>query len=421
MVVLGLRLIFVTWETVGIAVAIAVGASLVSAGVAVIVMRRLRHRNGNPEERVSALVRELDLRMQRLGEDLAEELERTKEESRRSRYLGELAWTIELDQVLRRTLDAAAELEGVDAALVTAIGPSGEPMTKGAGLSEDEEEQLELDQRTGSDRVQSLTISYAQPPARTASDAPPVVTSLQVPIEARGIKIGVISVFSRDDVRPFPEETQEALEDLAARAGPALDNARRYLEARRLADLDARTGLHNARYFEEALEREVARARRYNRRLALVVFDLDDFKQINERFLHPGGNVALAGVADRLREVLRTSDIAARYGGDEFAVILTEAGVEEAKNFYARLREHASREPIEPVGTITLSCGIGELESHEEADMFLRRVDDALFRAKRDGKNQVAIAVSGPRLPPGGPSGSAFSDIDPPTNGNGKH
>jgi diguanylate cyclase (GGDEF)-like protein len=418
---LGLRLIFVTWETVGIAVGIAVGASLLTVGIAVIVTRRLRKRRGSPEERVSALVRELDLRMQRLGEDLADELERTKEESRRSRYLGELAWTIELDQVLRRTLAAASELEGVDAALVTALDETGEPMTKGHGLSDDEEDQLRLDQRTGSERVQSLTISYALPPARSAIDPPPVVTSLQVPIEARGNTIGVVSVFSRDDVRPFPEDTQRSLEDLAARAGPALDNARRYLEARRLADLDGRTGLHNARYFEEALEREVARARRYNRRLALVVFDLDDFKLINDRFTHVGGNVALAGVAERLREVLRSADIAARYGGDEFAVILTEAGIEEAQNFYARLRSHVSGAPIEPVGTVTLSCGIGELEGQEDWEFFFARVDDALFRAKRAGKNQVATAVSGARFLAEGKLGSAISEIDPPTNNNGAH
>src|SRR5690242_9221050 len=256
--------------------------------------------------------------MQQLGESLQEELERTKEESRRSRYLGELAWTIEIEEVMRRTLDAAAALEAMDAALITALDAEGEPITRGIGLSEDEMAQLELDQRTGSGRVQSLTISYAPIPPTAGDDPPPVALSLQVPIEARNRRIGVLSVFSRDELRPFPEETQRSLEDLASRAGPALDNARRYLEARRLADLDARTGLHNARYFEETLEREVARAGRYDRKLALVVFDLDDFKQINDRFLHVGGNAALAGIADRMRDVLRSADVAARYGGDEF-------------------------------------------------------------------------------------------------------
>lgn len=415
-------LVLTAWDTVGIAAGVAVGAGVLSVGIALLVLRRLRRGRGSPEERVSALVRELDLRMRQLGEDLAEELERTKEESRRSRYLGELAWTIELEEVMRRTLDAAAALEGVDAALVTALDETGEPMTKGAGLSEEEQRQLELDQRTGSGRVQSTTISYAPVPGGSADEPPPVATSLQVPIEARNRTIGVVSVLSREELRPFPDETQQALEDLAARAGPALDNARRYLEARRLADLDARTGLHNSRYFEETLAREVSRARRYGRKLALVVFDLDDFKQINDRDRsHLAGNAALAGVADRMREVLRSADIAARYGGDEFAVILPESGIEDAQRFYTRLRDHIAATPIEPIGRISLSCGIGELEAQEDDETFFKRVDDALYRAKEAGKGQVASAVSGVRLISDDVLRSAISDIEPASNGNGAH
>jgi diguanylate cyclase (GGDEF)-like protein len=250
-----------------------------------------------------------------------------------------------------------------------------------------------------------------------------------VPIEARSRRIGVVSVFSRDELRPFPGETQHALEDLAARAGPALDNARRYLEARRLADLDARTGLHNARYFEETLEREVARATRYDRRVALVVFDLDDFKQINDRHGHQAGNAALAWVADRMREVLRTADVAARYGGDEFAVILPESGVEEARKFYERLRAHIEATPMPTIGKLTLSCGIGELEKQQGGRReswrdFFKRVDQALYRAKRAGKGQVMEAYSGLRLITDDDDddtngGSAISDIDEPNNGNG--
>ena len=415
-------LFYVAWDTVGIAAGVAVGGALVAAGGGLILLRRLR-RGRTPEERVSELVRELDLRMRQLGESLQEELERTKEESRRSRYLGELAWTIESEEVMRRTLDAAAALEGVDAALITALDAEGQPITRGVGLSEEEMKQLELDQRTGSGRVQSLTISYAQTPPTSADDPQPVAMALQVPVEARSRTIGVLSVFSRDELRPFPEETQRALEDLASRAGPALDNARRYLEARRLADLDARTGLHNARYFEETMEREVARAGRYDRKLALVVFDLDDFKQINDRLGHLAGNAALAGVADRMRDVLRSADIAARYGGDEFAVILPEAGIDEARKFYDRLRKHIEATPIPPVGQISLSCGIGELEKQqgrrEDGETFFKRVDDALYRAKSAGKGQVVEAYSGLRVISDDAFGSAISDIDEPNNGTG--
>ena len=202
---MGLRLIIISsWETVGIAAAVAVGVSLLVLGLAAIALRRHRNGSGSPEERVSALVRELDMRMRRLGESLSEELERTKEESRRSRHLGELAWTIEIEEVMRRTLDAAAALDGVDATLTTVLGTGDEPMTKGAGLTEEEIRQLELDQRRGSGRVQSLTISYAPTAPGKPDDPPPVAISLQVPIEARGRTIGVLSVFSRDELRPFP-------------------------------------------------------------------------------------------------------------------------------------------------------------------------------------------------------------------------
>jgi diguanylate cyclase (GGDEF)-like protein len=410
----------VAWDTVGIATGFGMGAALIVVGGAVIAWRRFHRAPANSED-VSALVRELNLRMRQLGESLAEELERTKEESRRSRHLGELAWTIEIEEVMRRTLDAAAALGGVDAALITTLDAEGEPMTKSTGLTDDEVRQLEADQRPGSGRVQSLTISYAPTPRPVTDDPQPVAVSLQVPIEARSRRIGVLSVFSRDGLGSFPEETQTALEELAARAGPALDNARRYLEARRLADRDARTGLHNARYFEEMLEREVARAGRYDRRLALVLFDLDDFKQINDRLGHLAGNAVLAAVADRMREVLRSADVAARYGGDEFAVILPESGVDEARRFYERLRQHIAATPIPPVGQISLSCGIGELEKvqgrREEAKGFLERIDDALYRAKRAGKGQVMEAYTGSRFPDDD-GGSAISDIDEPTNGN---
>ena len=133
--------------------------------------------------------------MRQLGESLSEELERTKEESRRSRYLGELAWTIEIEEVMRRTLDAAAALEGVDAALITALDAEGQPITRGVNLSEEEMTQLELDQHPGSGRVQSLTIFYDAAPPPVATDPSPVALSLQVPIEARTRRIGVISVF----------------------------------------------------------------------------------------------------------------------------------------------------------------------------------------------------------------------------------
>ena len=155
---------------------------------------------------------------------------------------------------------------------------------------------------------------------------------------------------------------------------------------------DALTGLLNGRYFVEELAREVKRAREENTPLALVVADLDDLSQINDRFGHRVGNAALAAVADRIRDVLRSADIAARYGGDEFAVILPAAAVDEAQRFSTRLRDHIGATPIEPVGSISLSCGIAELEGQEDWNGFLKRADDALYRAKPDGESPPPTA-----------------------------
>src|SRR5205085_514059 len=96
---------------------------------------------------------------------------------------------------------------------------------------------------------------------------------------------------------------------------PALDNAKRFREARQLADLDDLTGLHNRRYFHETLAREVARAQRYDRELALIVFDLDDFKAVNDRIGHLAGDSVLADAAARVRDVVRSADIACRVAG----------------------------------------------------------------------------------------------------------
>src|SRR5581483_4832413 len=128
-----------------------------------------------------------------------------------------------------------------------------------------------------------------------------------------------------------------------------------------------------------------------------------------------------AGVADRMRDVLRSADVAARFGGDEFAVVLPEAGIEEARKFYDRLRKHIEAAPIPPVGQLTLSCGIGELEKQqgrrEDAETFFRRVDDALYRAKSAGKGQVVEAYSGLRVISDDAFGTAISHIDEPNNG----
>ena len=163
-----------------------------------------------------------------------------------------------------------------------------------------------------------------------------------MPLASEGEQLGYLSAYSRSARDAFGDAGAAELEELALRAGPAIDNARRFREARQLADLDALTGLHNRRYFHETLAREVARAQRYSRSLALVVFDLDDFKAINDRIGHLAGDGVLAEAADRIRDVVRSADVACRVGGDEFAVILPESSLKDADQLYKRLEQAIS-------------------------------------------------------------------------------
>ena len=190
------------------------------------------------------------------------------------------------------------------------------------------------------------------------------------------------------------------IEALALRAGPAIENARRFREARHQADLDALTGLHNRRYFHETLARETARAQRYNRRLALIVFDLDDFKAINDRIGHLAGDAVLAEVAERVRDVVRHADIACRVGGDEFAVILPESTLADAEQLYRRIQSAVSSRPISHAGQLLLSAGIAELRPQDDPVAFFQRADDALYRAKEGGKGRVASESTGIGAPP---------------------
>jgi diguanylate cyclase (GGDEF)-like protein len=211
-----------------------------------------------------------------------------------------------------------------------------------------------------------------------------------VPVPGESRPIGFLSVYSRSPDHRFAEEEMRELEELAQRAGPAIENARLFREARQLADLDALTGLHNRRYFHETLAREVARAHRYGRRLALIVFDLDDFKAINDRIGHLAGDAVLAETAERVRDVVRSADVACRVGGDEFAVVLPESATPDADQLYHRLLGAVSSRPVGQAGRLSLSAGIAELREEDNPTVFFERADEALYRAKERGKGQVA-------------------------------
>jgi diguanylate cyclase (GGDEF)-like protein len=384
---------------------IACGSALVATVIVVAVFLLGRRSGSAAETKLNAVAAQIDERMQTMVRDLSQALERAQEESRRNRVLGELGGTIDLDEVVMRTLDAAGTMTGVDA-VVVAVGADGEPLTAASGIGAAEPTGAIVGPPDGS-QPRSITVEYDYGPGR-ATDASSIRAGLAVPLSSQGERLGYLSAYSRSGREAFGPSGAAELEELALRAGPAIDNARRFREARQLADLDALTGLHNRRYFHETLAREVARAQRYSRSLALVVFDLDDFKAINDRIGHLAGDSVLAEAADRIRDVVRSADVACRVGGDEFAVILPESSLRDADQLYKRLEQAISTRPVAQAGRLHLSAGVTELRPDDDVISFFERADEALYRAKGAGKGTV-VAIETPTLLPREAPGTASS------------
>ncbi|MGB9887919.1 MAG: GGDEF domain-containing response regulator [Moorellales bacterium] len=162
-------------------------------------------------------------------------------------------------------------------------------------------------------------------------------------------------------------------------------------ELYRLSVTDHLTGAYNRRYFVEMLEREVERARRTGHPFSLVMFDLDRFKSINDRFGHAAGDLVLKSVVSVFKERLRKIDCLARWGGEEFVILLPETGVEGATILAEELRQRLSEMEIAGVGRVTASFGVTGYRPGDTVDAVTQRVDSALYRAKGNGRNCVCV------------------------------
>ena len=361
---------------------LALSAALGAAVIAILLLlvagsRRTRRR---ADERVSEVVQTLEARMNELAQELSAAVERAETETRRSRFLGEIAGSIDLDEVLTRTLEAALALPQVDAVLVRIDAGEGQPITASLGFENDDPDPEALGGPPDRRSLQAVELIYHHAAGEYAAHA--VTAGLVLPLVDRGAPIGWLGAYTREAGAQFSSDDLRRLSELVERAAPAIENARRFREARMLADLDALTGLHNRRYFYETLQREISRAQRYGRQLALVVGDVDGFKAINDRIGHLAGDAVLAEAADRVRQVVRASDVACRIGGDEFAVIVPEAGMDEARRLVLRMRQAFATKPFPHAGHVGVSAGLAELQPQDDATSLFERADDAMYAAK---------------------------------------
>ena len=162
------------------------------------------------------------------------------------------------------------------------------------------------------------------------------------------------------------------------------------------ARIDSLTGLANRRALEEVLAAEISRAQRFAHQLAVVVLDLDRFKEINDSFGHAAGDVMLRAVSQLLSSLARQGDTVARWGGEEFVIVLPETDLAGASRFAERLRRTIEAQAVGEMKTST-SCGVATMLPEDSVDDLLRAADQALYLAKSNGRNRTESAVRGPR------------------------
>jgi diguanylate cyclase (GGDEF)-like protein len=219
-----------------------------------------------------------------------------------------------------------------------------------------------------------------------------------LPILAGKRSLAVVALTDRADGRAFDNRDFTSARMLAATAALAFSHGRvteKLTDLARIATVDAVTGLFNRRDFESRLEAEVQRTRRQKQDLALLMIDIDNFKRINDTWGHVEGDRALRDVADLLRGGVRIFDICARFGGEEFVIVMPGASAAVAIHVAERIRraieQHSAHEPL----PITVSIGVGTLGDHMGADDLVRAADRALIAAKSAGKNVVWIDDEG--------------------------
>ena len=223
---------------------------------------------------------------------------------------------------------------------------------------------------------------------------------ISFPITIAGRRVGILNVTDKSGGAHYDEVDLSLLEIIRPQVALTLERAGWQDKAKQfqlMSITDPLTGLPNRRYLEERLAEEVSRSKRYDHPLSFLMIDIDDFKVYNDLNGHQAGDLALQMAAHGLKSTLRSADVASRYGGEEFCVLLPQTSRHEAAVIAERMREriqhtnftHAGSQPL---GAVTISIGVATFSpSVNTAEQIIWAADRALYEAKREGKNQISF------------------------------
>jgi diguanylate cyclase (GGDEF)-like protein len=229
---------------------------------------------------------------------------------------------------------------------------------------------------------------------------------ISYPISIGARKIGVLNVADKVGGGAYDESDLSIIELVAPQIALALERAmwqHRANQFQLMSITDPLTGLHNRRYMESRLTEELNRSKRYDQPMSFMMIDIDDFKHYNDRNGHQAGDRALEITAQCLRSTLRKVDVASRYGGEEFSILLPQATLKEAGAIADRLRRQimAAKYPhgeSQPLGAVTVSIGLAAFSpALDSAEAIIRAADRALYHAKSHGKNRAYAYQGAPK------------------------
>ncbi len=216
---------------------------------------------------------------------------------------------------------------------------------------------------------------------------------LLFPVKSRGKLIGILALGSKWQGTPYSHEDIELVYSIASQAGIVIENARLYTQATVRANTDGLTALYNHRHFHERLEQEIARGSRFGSRFSLIMLDIDLFKAYNDIYGHLAGDKILRSIGGIIKGSIRNLDMAFRYGGEEFAIILPEAWFDDACKVAERIRQTIASKLSGKATPMTVSLGVASWPADGVmAEEIISCADMALYRAKQTGRNRTCLS-----------------------------
>jgi diguanylate cyclase (GGDEF)-like protein len=215
---------------------------------------------------------------------------------------------------------------------------------------------------------------------------------MSIPLISFGQTLGVLTLYSSQP-NAFRENELRSLESVADICANSIQNAHYVERVKQLAYLDGLTGIFNRRFFELRIMEEIERARRYGTGMAVIMADIDQFKRLNDEFGHLLGDEVLRQVSSLFHQQVRKVDVVCRYGGEEFAILLSQISAQQAIAIAEKLRRLVEKFQFPGVPrTITISAGVASFPTHGKTrDEMVRAADSGLYAAKQAGRNRVCV------------------------------